>query len=133
MAFLAQLWSNFMDTVERDGGICFCFLLSNILRFSNVNLIVFFAEQDPRLKQWLMMSDPLLSTSICAAYFIFVMVGSKLMKNREPFELRGLLIVYNFCMVLVSLYLFSEVSLFCEPFEKTMIRFSWLFRKEILN
>jgi hypothetical protein len=90
----------------------FVFVLSsNILRFPDVNL-VFFPAEDPRLKQWFMMSDPILSTSICVAYFIFVAVGPKLMQNREPFELRGLLIVYNFCMVFVSLYLFSEVSLF---------------------
>lgn len=56
-----------------------------------------------------MMSSPWASLVICVAYFIFVKMGPTIMANREPFELKKVLIVYNFCMVLLSTYCFVEV------------------------
>ena len=38
-------------------------------------------------------------------------VGPRLMAKREPFELKPILIVYNFAMVILSAYMCYEVSL----------------------
>ena len=40
---------------------------------------------------------------------IICFIGPKLMAKRQPFELKGVLIVYNFGMVLLSVYMFKEV------------------------
>lgn len=57
------------------------------------------------------MSDPLPMLSIVVFYNYFVQkIGPALMANRKPFSLNRTLIVYNFIQVLVSIYLFYEVS-----------------------
>ena len=40
---------------------------------------------------------------------IICFIGPKLMAKRQPFEIKGVLIVYNFGMVLLSVYMFKEV------------------------
>ncbi|XP_049286310.1 elongation of very long chain fatty acids protein [Anopheles funestus] len=80
---------------------------------------------DPRTRDWPLMSSPFptIGISLCYAYFVKVL-GPKLMENRKPFELRKVLIVYNFLQVLFSTWLFYEAcisgwlagySLRCQP------------------
>lgn len=38
------------------------------------------------------------------------MLGPKFMENRKPFKLRGLIVVYNFMQIILSIYIFWEVS-----------------------
>jgi hypothetical protein len=38
----------------------------------------------------------------------FQVLGPRLMENRKPFQLRNILIVYNFMHVLISIYIFFE-------------------------
>lgn len=42
-------------------------------------------------------------------YLGVVWAGPKLMKRREPVDLKAVLIVYNFAMVCLSVYMFHEV------------------------
>lgn len=65
---------------------------------------------DPRVKDWPMCSSPLptLAACICYAYCAKV-VGPRLMANRKPFELRNVLIVYNFAQTIFSAWIFYEV------------------------
>ena len=66
---------------------------------------------DMRVENWLFMSSPLVTLSICLAYVSIVKVfGPAYMKNRPPFELRRVLIVYNFLQVVFSVWLFYEVA-----------------------
>lgn len=56
------------------------------------------------------MSSPLPQTLIIAAYIYFVTsLGPRIMENRKAFDLRGVLIVYNFSVVALSLYMIYEV------------------------
>lgn len=57
-----------------------------------------------------MMGSPVPTAVICAAYFVFVLMGPSLMANRPAFNIRTILIVYNFAMVAISGYLFYEVN-----------------------
>lgn len=66
---------------------------------------------DPRTNDWPMISSPLPGLTIIAAYLYFVNSwGPKYMANRKPFKMQNLLVVYNFFQVLISCYLFYEVS-----------------------
>ncbi|KAM3868158.1 elongation of very long chain fatty acids protein 7a [Diretmus argenteus] len=67
---------------------------------------------DPRTEGWFLMSSPLPQTIIIAAYIYFVTsLGPRIMENRKGFDLKGVLIVYNFGVVALSLYMAYEFVL----------------------
>ncbi|KAB1280626.1 Elongation of very long chain fatty acids protein 7 [Camelus dromedarius] len=71
---------------------------------------------DPRVEDWLFMSSPLPHTVILGLYVYFVTsLGPKLMENRKPFELKKVMITYNFLIVLFSVYMCYEASVFSIP------------------
>ena len=72
--------------------------------------VFFFTLIDLRVENWFMMSSPIPSFVICFAYIVFVKMGPWLMKDRKPFNIRNILLFYNFAMVLLSTYCFLEVS-----------------------
>lgn len=55
------------------------------------------------------MDNPLPTLAISTSYLLFLWLGPKYMKNREPFQLRKTLIVYNFSMVFLNFFIFKEV------------------------
>ncbi|XP_031364095.1 elongation of very long chain fatty acids protein AAEL008004-like [Apis dorsata] len=66
-------------------------------------------ESDPRVNNWFMMNSPFPTLFICLFYAYFVKVlGPKLMENRKPFDLRKILLFYNFFQVIFSAWLFYE-------------------------
>ncbi|KAG8598811.1 hypothetical protein GDO81_002746 [Engystomops pustulosus] len=66
-------------------------------------------DADPRVEDWPLMSSPIPQTLIIGAYIYFVTsFGPKLMENRKPFDLKGIMAVYNFFMVLFSVYMCYE-------------------------
>ncbi|XP_041366021.1 elongation of very long chain fatty acids protein 4-like [Gigantopelta aegis] len=81
--------------------------------------------RDPRTDGWFMMSTPWPTLAAVTIYILFVSFGRKFMACRQPFELKNILICYNFCLVLLSAILFEEFlvsawfrsgfSLVCEP------------------
>merc|ERR1711990_1156116 len=81
--------------------------------------------RDPRVDNWLGMASIWPTIIICSAYVYFVkVVGPRLMKDREPYELKNILLVYNFSQVLFSFWMFMEgwgfyisgnYSWHCEP------------------
>lgn len=68
---------------------------------------------DSRVKDWLWMQSPIPTLVLCLLYLLCVAVGPKLMENRKAFELKHLLIVYNFSLVVLSVYIVYQVSLAC--------------------
>ncbi|PWA15840.1 hypothetical protein CCH79_00008932 [Gambusia affinis] len=69
----------------------------------------FIQNADSRTEKWLLMSSPLPQTIIIAAYIYFVTsLGPRLMENRKGFDLKGVLIIYNFSVVALSLYMCYE-------------------------
>ncbi|XP_069820710.1 very long chain fatty acid elongase 7 [Dendropsophus ebraccatus] len=66
-------------------------------------------DADPRVEDWPLMSSPIPQTLIIGAYIYFVtLLGPKMMENRKPFDLRGIMAAYNSFMVLFSVYMFYE-------------------------
>jgi hypothetical protein len=84
---------------------------------------------DPRVEDYLLMSSPLPQTIILGLYVYFVTsLGPKLMENRKPFELKKAMITYNFFIVLFSVYMCYEASVFSIPkWEKFALVFCYMF------
>ncbi|XP_050735194.1 elongation of very long chain fatty acids protein 4-like isoform X2 [Eriocheir sinensis] len=79
---------------------------------------------DDRVKGWPLMSSPLPTLGITAAYLIMVKLGPRLMAQRPPFQLKIPLIVYNLAIMLLNLYIGVELAIvsvrlqyswFCQP------------------
>uniref|UniRef100_A0A3P8S2C0 Elongation of very long chain fatty acids protein n=1 Tax=Amphiprion percula TaxID=161767 RepID=A0A3P8S2C0_AMPPE len=69
----------------------------------------FIQNADSRTEDWLLMSSPLPQTIIIAAYIYFVTsLGPRIMENRKAFDLKGVLILYNFSVVALSLHMCYE-------------------------
>ncbi|CAL9707531.1 unnamed protein product [Knipowitschia caucasica] len=69
----------------------------------------FLANSDSRTVDWLFMSSPFPQGLIIVGYILFVTVlGPRLMENRKAFDLKNILILYNFSVVALSLYLCYE-------------------------
>ncbi|XP_076352644.1 uncharacterized protein LOC143248093 [Tachypleus tridentatus] len=66
---------------------------------------------DPRVGDWPLMQSPwpTLMLVFCYVYFVKV-VGPTWMKDRKPFYLRKLMVVYNFTMVVVNAWLFIQIG-----------------------
>ena len=69
------------------------------------------AEGDPRIATYpLFKGGPLTAWSIIGFYVYFVKsLGPALMKNREPMNLRHLILVYNMFMITINAYFFYEM------------------------
>lgn len=65
---------------------------------------------DPRLKGYPLMQSPIPMTAILLFYLFFVLyLGPRIMANRKPFKLQEAMIVYNFALVALSIFIVYEV------------------------
>lgn len=70
---------------------------------------IMYNRNDPRTSDWFMVSSPGSLLVILVSYVYFcTSAGPRYMKDKKPYELRNLMIVYNFVQVLLSCYLFYE-------------------------
>jgi elongation of very long chain fatty acids protein 7 len=87
----------------------------------------FWNEQgDPRTRDFPLMSNgPWTMFSILLAYLLFVkQIGPHLMKGRQAFNLRHLLLVYNISLVVFNVYFFIE-ALICIRFGLELFDFKF--------
>ncbi|CAH2074981.1 unnamed protein product, partial [Iphiclides podalirius] len=78
---------------------------------------------DPRTKDWFLVKNPLIIASILVSYNYFcIKMGPNIMKNREPFEMKIIIKLYNLFHIMLSMFIFREAcvevffrdfSLFC--------------------
>lgn len=69
---------------------------------------------DPRLKEYPLMESPIPMTAILLCYLFFVLyLGPRIMANRKPFQLKEAMIVYNFMLVALSIFIVYEVRMCC--------------------
>ncbi|CAN8027890.1 unnamed protein product [Ixodes persulcatus] len=100
-------------------------LLEEIRDFYNKTL----ESGDARVQEWLFMQSPWPTLTICLSYAYLVKVlGPSLMKNREPMQLRWIMVGYNFFMVAISLVIFLLLGFYgwfghynwkCQPVDYT--------------
>lgn len=72
---------------------------------------MFITYGDPRTTDLLWMRTPEVALGVVVAYLAFVCIVPRIMKSRQPFDLRGLIVAYNFAMVAMSTYMCSEYFL----------------------
>ena len=65
---------------------------------------------DPRTKDSFLLTTPEPMVIIVVSYLAFVFIGPKVMENRQPFDLKKCILVYNFLLVALSGYMCVEVS-----------------------
>ena len=65
---------------------------------------------DPRVQDWPLMATPGPILTIFLLYIVTVKQGPKLVESQKPIELSLLLVVYNFGLVALSVYMCYEVS-----------------------
>ncbi|CAK1553379.1 unnamed protein product [Leptosia nina] len=96
-------------------------LIWNIIKGYNY---VFDEIGDPRTKVWPLVGKPHIGMSLLVLYLFFVMKwGPAWMKNRKPFDIERLLIVYNIVQVIICAYCFigavqiwvTEYKWICQP------------------
>ncbi|XP_042527859.1 elongation of very long chain fatty acids protein 5 isoform X2 [Dipodomys spectabilis] len=65
--------------------------------------------RDTRVKGWFLL-DNYIPTLVCSViYLLMVWLGPKYMRDRQPFSCRGVLVLYNLGLTLLSLYMFYEL------------------------
>ncbi|XP_043984651.1 elongation of very long chain fatty acids protein 1b [Gambusia affinis] len=102
------------------------------------------AGMDPRIKDYPLMQSPVPMSAILLVYLFFVLyVGPRIMANRKPFQLKEPMIVYNFFLVALSVYIVYEFLMSgwattytwrCDPIDTSnspealrMVSVAWLF------
>jgi len=74
---------------------------------------------DPRVSDWPLMDSPIPTILIVLLYLYGVVVfGPRMMANKKPYKLRGILVVYNAFQVVFSLGMLYEVNIFDNYFRK---------------
>lgn len=68
---------------------------------------------DPRVANWPMMDTPMKTIVCLILYVITLHFIREHMQHRKPFDLKYVLIVYNFAQVIGSFYIFAEVDSKC--------------------
>ncbi|XP_030755503.1 elongation of very long chain fatty acids protein 4-like isoform X1 [Sitophilus oryzae] len=97
---------------------------------------VFYELADSRTKNLFLVSSPATILLILGSYLYFVLKwGPEFMKNRKPYELKKLLMVYNVCQIIVNVYIFllgvkvsyTVNNFFCMPIDYTNSELAQLF------
>lgn len=66
---------------------------------------------DEEVDSWFLMQSPWPIFSIITAYLLFVLkIGPSMMKNRQPYKLKGIMLCYNLFQTGYNIYLLSLVS-----------------------
>uniref|UniRef100_A0A4W5NJQ9 Elongation of very long chain fatty acids protein 2 n=1 Tax=Hucho hucho TaxID=62062 RepID=A0A4W5NJQ9_9TELE len=80
--------------------------LDNLL---NTFLYYVFGARDSRVQGWLLLDSYLPTLSFTIVYLLIVYLGPKYMRNRPSYSLKGVLLVYNFSVTMLSLYMLVEL------------------------
>lgn len=85
----------------------------------------FLASGDPRVATWPMMESPIPGLTLVVLYLGFVkIIGPSWMRDQKPFDLRHIMVAYNFGLVAVSAWMFYNFGMLgwfttyswrCEP------------------
>ncbi|CAK9297651.1 unnamed protein product [Gordionus sp. m RMFG-2023] len=77
---------------------------------------------DPRTQSWFLVHSPLPTLLVVALYLLVVKYGPRFMANRKPAgDLRKAIIIYNFTLVIWSVYMFYEFTAVA-----ILQRYSWI-------
>ncbi len=83
----------------------------NVTIYYIVYIILLFFKTDKRTSKWFFMSTPWPVLSLLFLYTLIVLLGQRLMKTKEVFNVKRILIIYNALLVILSVYMLFEVGL----------------------
>ncbi|GJQ85709.1 hypothetical protein Trydic_g13399 [Trypoxylus dichotomus] len=63
---------------------------------------------DPRTNDWFLITHPVIFPIIAIYLYVVLKLGPKLMEKREPFQMKNILVLYNFLQVVMSCYIVYE-------------------------
>ncbi|KAF0303631.1 Elongation of very long chain fatty acids protein 4 [Amphibalanus amphitrite] len=81
-------------------------------------------QRDRRVDGWPLLDSPLPTLLLTAGYLLLVWLGPRLMRHRQPMQLRAPLVLYNLAVSLLNLYIGLELAMvawkqgyswLCEP------------------
>lgn len=99
-----------------------------------------YPRSDPRTRDWFLLGNPFFITLVVGGYlYIVYRAGPRLMANRKPYDLRGIIRVYNLLMIvtnvffgyhfMVNSYFGGNYNLFCQGMtystDKNSINILW--------
>ncbi|KAF7279822.1 hypothetical protein GWI33_006705 [Rhynchophorus ferrugineus] len=92
--------------------------------YLNLNYLIS-SKGDPRTHDLLFVKSPLPILGILTLYLLFVLKwGPEYMKNKKPYEMKNVLMIYNLTQVLCNFYMFKETiaiwkeySWICQPID----------------
>lgn len=106
--FITIQWSGFIIMCSTIYPVRDNFFSFEIL-YKCSNSLIFFLISDPRTRDWFLIPSPVPGTSILIGYLYFILSwGPKHMQHRKPYQLKNILVCYNFLQVLLSFWLFYE-------------------------
>jgi hypothetical protein len=74
---------------------------------------VFVDLRDKRVDDWAFMWSPWPTLACCMLYYYVMRIwGPRFMKNREPYDIKNIMIVYNLCQTLLSFWIFQKAARF---------------------
>ncbi|XP_029831567.2 elongation of very long chain fatty acids protein 4-like [Ixodes scapularis] len=73
-------------------------------------LISVLSLRDPRTRNWETLENPTYMLVILASYlYVSKSLGPRYMKHRDPYELKGAIMIYNLFQVLANMYFLSQM------------------------
>nr|CAD7589858.1 unnamed protein product [Timema genevievae] len=90
---------------------------------------------NPRTIDWFLVRNPIYLLIILMTYLYFIQyLGPKLMKDRNPFDLSRLIMIFNVTQIVYNVWMFNEVVsilyLFCQKFYQVCLQVFFVLRKK---
>lgn len=85
--------------------------LADSTKLFDMNIQLPLTLLDERTSKWFLMSTPWPVLCLLCIYILIVLVGGRLMKRTNAFNVKNILIFYNTLLVLFSIYMLYEVCL----------------------
>lgn len=90
--------------------LLFTFQEHLLLAMRPKNSALYLHISDQRVRGWLLLDNYPPTFALTVMYLLIVWTGPKYMKRRQPYSCRGLLVLYNLGLTLLSFYMFYEVN-----------------------
>lgn len=118
--------------------------MNNVTRYVEIYNDIILNKSDPRVRDMPFMDTPTITALITVLYLLIVYYGPRVMRDKQPFQLKNVLHIYNLTTCLLSGYLFYEYLMSgwlfdftiigCQPVDYSsspkalrMVRTCWLF------
>ncbi|KAM9847400.1 very long chain fatty acid elongase 5 [Aulostomus maculatus] len=75
----------------------------------NAYLESWMGPRDHRVRGWLLLDNYCWTLALTVTYLVIVLAGPRYMRSRQAYSCRGLLVLYNLALTLLSFYMFYQL------------------------